>query len=261
MKWRKPLAALLSACLLLSCTSCSFVENYFGVTQEDKEIQQEKESHASEVSSALESDGMKKLGETITYNHSTWQDDGSTLKTTLEITINGVQVFENFADSGIPPEETFGGTYSKIVGENYEPPETPFVLVDITIKKVEGVEEYTGRDSCENIYFFYLFSKQQLEWEKENGRGVASIEMDYFSGHGDPGEDFKGDTYFWLDVGEEKDYQIGFFLDNFEEYIGKRDWEPYSWVPEQVVLSADEGLVLAFGINGYQYVDLETDTK
>ena len=151
MKWRKPLAALLSACLLLSCTSCSFVENYFGVTQEDKEIQQEKESHASEVSSALESDGMKKLGETITYNHSTWQDDGSTLKTTLEITINGVQVFENFADSGIPPEETFGGTYSKIVGENYEPPETPFVLVDITIKKVEGVEEYTGRDSCEHI--------------------------------------------------------------------------------------------------------------
>ncbi len=54
MKWRKSLSALLSACLLLSCTSCSFVENYFGVTQEEKQLQQQEESRASALSSALE---------------------------------------------------------------------------------------------------------------------------------------------------------------------------------------------------------------
>ncbi len=136
MKWRKPLSALLSACLLLSCTSCSFVENYFGVTQEEKQLQQEKESQVSALSSALEPGNMKKLGEPITCNWSTWQDDGTTLKNTLEVTVTGAQIFENFEDAGIPVEETHTGSLNKVLNtDKYTLPETPFVLVDVTIKK------------------------------------------------------------------------------------------------------------------------------
>ena len=252
MKWRKPLAALLSACLLLSCTSCSFVENYFGVTQEEKQLQQEKESQVSALSSALEPGNMKKLGEPITCNWSTWQDDGTTLKNTLEVTVTGAQIFENFEDAGIPVEETHTGSFNKVLNtDKYTLPETPFVLVDVTIKKTEGTTERKAMEDGLLCTMFSLYSRQQLEWCKEHERDVVMREPEYFSGHEEQNPEGNGYAYFWLDLGEEQNYQIGFFLKDPEESIGRDAF------PEEYVYSADGGLLIGIIDNHpLYYVDL-----
>ena len=74
----------------------------------------------------------------------------------------------------------------------------------------------------------------------------------YFSGHGDWEADYKGYTYYWLEVGEEKTYQLGFFLNDPN---GR-------WGGKEYLTSVDSGLLLGFtsNSNGYVvgYVDLET---
>ena len=255
MKWRKSLAALLSACLLLSCTSCSFVENYFGVTQEDQDYQEYRESQVSALSSALEPGNMKKLGEPITCNWSTWQDDGTTLKNTIEITVTGAQIFEKFEDAGIPVEETNAGSLNKVLNtDKYTLPETPFVLVDVTIKKTEGATERKAMEDGLLCTMFSLHSRQQLEWCKEHERDVVMREPEYFSGHEEQNSEGKGYGYFWLDLGEKQNYQIGFFLKDPEESIGRDAF------PEEYVYSADEGLLMGIGIySTLYYVDLEIE--
>ena len=64
----------------------------------------------------------------------------------------------------------------------------------------------------------------------------------------------KGYAYFWLDLGEEQNYQIGFFLKDPEESIGRDAF------PEEYVYSADEGLLMGIGIySTLYYVDLEIE--
>ena len=74
-------------------------------------------------------------------------------------------------------------------------------------------------------------------------------EPDYFSGHGDWGADYKGYTYYWLDVGEEKDYQIGYFLFDPNESPGKDD------DIRRMLTTAEGGLMLK--VNG-RYIDLDS---
>ena len=254
MKWRKSLSALLSACLLLSCTSCSFVENYFGVTQEEKQLQQQEESRASALSSALEPGNIKKLGETITYNHlDAWPDEGPTYSK-LEITVTGAQLFDSFADSGIPAEETYPGFLNEMLDtDEYTIPETPFVLVDVTIKKVESNSKQDGPYSNGILCtIFGLYNRQQLEWCKENDQEPMSQDPYYFSGHGEGFSDDQGYEFFWLDVGEEQNYQFGFFLRDPAKPLGRESFA------ETYVYSADGGLLMGIIDNTpLYYVDLD----
>ena len=76
-------------------------------------------------------------------------------------------------------------------------------------------------------------------------------EPQYFSGHGEELSDDQGYEFFWLDVGEEQDYQIGFFLRDPAESLGRDAF------PEEFVYSADEGLLMGILDNSpLYYVDL-----
>ena len=74
----------------------------------------------------------------------------------------------------------------------------------------------------------------------------------YFSGHGDWESDYKGYTYYWLDIGEEKTYQLGFFLNDPNSRWGGKD----------CLTSVDSGLMMGVDTGGMGqvglYVDLET---
>ena len=195
-----------------------------------------------------------KIGETFSVagrRVGSWDDgDGPPEPGKLEVTVLGYKVYDHYSDTGIPKEEFSCGT-------EFDIEETPLVMVEMKIKKVSGVKKDTGRESRENITSFQLFSKEQLQWgeeheEEQEIKPVIGEMCDYFSGHGDWEADYKGYTYYWLDVGEEKTYQLGFFL---RDPNGPRSGENY-------LTSVDSGLMLGFtsNSNGYVvgYVDLET---
>lgn len=103
----------------------------------------------------------------------------------------------------------------------------------------------------------HIGSKRQREYCKEIQYDVIWVGTSYFSGHDDAAYDYWS---FWLDVGEEKDYQIGYFLTDPQEGVGFKDWNP-----ETRCLSTDRDLLLAVGngMNGYysEFVDLEPELE
>ena len=136
-------------------------------------------------------------------------------------------------------------------GEEYQPPETPFVLVDVTIKEIEGPAEIESPDDGLLYTIFSLHSKEQLEYNDD----PLLLEPSYFSGHGEQNGSGNGYGYFLMEPGEEKDYQVGFFLRDLKDYVYARDFDPKDYVtsPEQV-------LVIAVVNSSFmEYVDLETD--
>lgn len=243
MNWKKILAIPVAA-LLLFATACNeAAPSEYSNTEEG--------THFAPTPTPTGASRFKKFGDTISYSESKYQDDGSTIRTKLEITVTGAQVFDTFADSGIPVEETDVGSLNKLLDtDKYTLPETPFVLVDVTIKETEGPAERKSREDGLNILMFSLHSKQQLEWCTENGIEAVMREPGYFSGYGEMEEDGKGYEYFWLEPGEEQEYQVGFFLHDLKDYANGKDFHPEEWVS-----SPDEGLMVS--INGLYYVDLE----
>ena len=186
-----------------------------------------------------------KLGETFQTSgqaSGTWDENGPPEPDLLEITVHGYKVYDHYSDSGIPKEE-----FS--CGSRFDIQETPLILVDLTIKKASGAEEDTGRKSRNLMTDFSLYGKKQLQWCKENDRNPLVTEPDYFSEHGPHSADGKDYAYYWLDVGEEKDCQIGYFLHDPNESPGKdSDIREY-------LTTAEGGLMLR--VNG-RYVDLDS---
>ena len=125
-------------------------------------------------------------------------------------------------------------------------------MVEMKIKKLSGIEKDTGMDSREITTVFALYSKEQLQWCEEHETEPAGRTSGYFSGHGGWGQGGKEYAYYWLDVGEEKTYQLGFFLEDPNGPWG----EKFSFT------SVDGGLMMGVdaGGTGFDslYVDLET---
>ena len=247
MKWKK-LFAIPAAALLLFATACN--------ESAPSEISQPDGLVESEPSpTPANTDALLKMGDVISYNAPSFS-----LPIKLEITVTGVQVFDSFADSGIPVEETQTGSLNEVLDtDQYKLPETPFVLVDVTIKETEGPEEREPPEDGIPITMFSLHSKQQIDWYEENypEGGPILREPEYFSGHEEQDAEGKGYGYFWMEPGQEQAYQVGFFLTDLEELANARNFHP-----ESRVASPDEGLVLGIGSNlNYSYVDLETDKE
>lgn len=194
----------------------------------------------------VSTDKPVKIGETFSMTGEyTGGDNGLSERAKLEVTVLGYKVYDHYSDTGIPKEE-----FS--CGEKFEISETPLVMVEMKIKKVSGAKEDTGRDSRENCTRFRLYSKEQLQWCKKNNETPGVKLPDYLSDHGDFGEDYKGYSYYWLDVGEEKTYQMGFFLNDPNGPLGDDD----------DLTSVTSGLMLGVDTNGIGhtslYVDLQT---
>ena len=186
-----------------------------------------------------------KIGETFNVagrSIGDW-DNGPPERGKLEVTVLGYKIYDHYSDTGIPKEEFSCGT-------EYEIEETPLVMVEMKIKKLSGIEKDTGKDSRELISVFALYSKEQLQWCEEHEMEPMGRTSGYFSGHGD-WED-NGYGRYWLDVGEEKTYQLGFFL-----------LDPNGpWGEKFSFTSVDGGLMMGVdaGGTGFDslYVDLET---
>ena len=188
-----------------------------------------------------------KIGETFNVagrSIGDW-DNGPPERGKLEVTVLGYKVYDHYSDTGIPKEEFSCGT-------EFDIEETPLVMVEMKIKKVSGVKKDTGRESRENITSFQLYSKEQLQWCEEHETEPIGELVGYFSGHGDWEADYKGYTYYWLEVGEEKTYQLGFFLNDPN---GR-------WGGKEYLTSVDSGLMMGVDTGGMGqiglYVDLET---
>ena len=243
---KKVAAFLLSAALLFSFAGCS----------ESAPIEVSRPDWATDPTPTptASSNEPVKIGDTFSVagrHVGSWDDgDGPPEPGKLEVTVLGYKVYDHYSDTGIPKEE-----FS--CGEKFDIEETPLVMVEMKIKKVSGVKKDTGRESRELITKFQLFSKEQLQWgeeheEEQEINPVIGEICDYFSGHGDWEADYKGYDYYWLDVGEEKTYQLGFFL---------RDPNG-PWGGGNHLTSVDSGLMMGVDTGGMGhiglYVDLET---
>ncbi len=219
---KKIVASLLLLCLLFG-TACG---NSAGNGTNDIK----NEVAISAAVSALEENGMKKIGEPVQYME--WNG------TEMEYTVQDVKIFDHYLDAGIPESEF-------VFGINEE----PFILLDIKIKKISG-SEWSSEDDYDNISTLQLYNKSMLE-AVANGDYPGISEICYFSGHGDMAEDDKEYNYYWLDPGEEAVFQVGWCV--HEPLIGR----------EQIAyLNNTEGLTLHIGsvnnTDGGKYIDLTT---
>ena len=188
---------------------------------------------------------LRKKGEPFTVQQiSSWDDEGPKY-TTLEITALDYEVFDSFQDTGIPEKD------------GYLLNDQPFVLVKVKIKKLDGPNEPPeDRESWLRAGNFGLVSKKQLE-NKRKGiiESILRRELNYFSGIDQSIERddafWRSPDAYWLDVGEEKTFELGFCLDNSEEFVGN---------PNDLFDSLEDGLVLGYwgGSEIIPYVDLET---
>ena len=234
---KKIMAFLLSAALLVACAGCSEAAPE-EISKPDWWVEATPTPDVSTVEPV-------KIGETFTIegvDDGNW-DNGPPEREKLEVTVLGYKVYDHYSDTGIPKEEFSCGT-------KYEIEETPLVMVEMKIKKVSGIEKDTGMDSRESITRFQLYSKEQLQWCEEHETQPIEKLSGYFSDHGD-WED-NGYSFYWLDVGEEKTYQLGFFLNDPNGPWGGKDG----------FTSVDGGLMMGVDTNGTGftslYVDLET---
>ena len=230
MDWKKFLAIPLAALLLFS-TACSEQSPTGDVIPKGPTQEEEEQSNAS---SALEEGGMKQIGDSISYSIVGGAQ--------MEATVQKVQVFDHYTDAGITEADCCYGVK-----------DTPFILLDVTLKKVSGPER-EGENDWDTLGEFYLTNQESLQLEAQGENGAMSPEMCYFSDHRpvEKEDDEKYYNQFWLDPGEEKTYQLGWCLhDGSEKSIRE---------PNVVLLMETEGLVLAVGadVTQEQYVDLGT---
>lgn len=86
------------------------------------------------------------------------------------------------------------------------------------LKNYPVCKKKTIRESQENISIFELYGKKQLQWCEENDFSPVSAWFGYFSDRVDINVDAMGYEWYWIDVGEEKTYQIGYFLEKSLQY-------------------------------------------
>ena len=189
-----------------------------------------------------------KIGETFTIAgeyDGVWDNGPPPERGKLEVTVLGYKIYDHYSDTGIPKEEFSCGT-------EYEIAETPLVMVEMKIKKLSGIEKDTGKDSREVTSVFALYSKEQLQWCEEHEMNPMGGRIGYFSGHGGWGQGGQEYGRYWLDIGEEKTYQLGFFLYDPNGPWGGKDW--FNSVDGGLMMGVDAG---GTGFDSL-YVDLET---
>ena len=232
---KKMVAFLLSAALLFGFAGCS----------ETAPEETSKPDWWVEPTPTPDGSNLRKKGEPFTVQQiSSWDDEGPKY-TTLEVTALDYEVFDSFQDTGIPEED------------GYLLNDQPFVLVKVKIKKLDGPNEPPeDRESWLRAGNFGLVSKKQLE-NKRKGiiESILRRELNYFSGIDQSierdDEFWRSPDAYWLDVGEEKTFELGFCLDDAEEFVGN---------PNDLFDSLEDGLVLGYwgGSEIIPYVDLET---
>lgn len=235
----KKMLPLLAAMMLLF-TACSEQAPGQSLAQNGDNVQLEQGKQ--EASAALEEGGMKQIGDSFSHLEMVTDENGKEISSEIEYTVQKVQVFDHYTDAGIAEEElTFG--YKN----------TPFVLVEIKAKKLNGPEKQTGVESTNSINFIQLTNKEGLEAQAKTGENsVLSPELCYFNDHYEgykPGG--KNYTNYWLDVGEEKVFKIGWCLHDGLE-VGAKE--------ESIrLLTETNGLILSlnnFSESENEYVDL-----
>ena len=232
---KKMAALIVTAALLFGFAGCS----------ETASIEVSKPDWWVEPTPTPDGSNLRKKGEPFTVQQvSGWNDEGPAY-TTLEVTALDYEVFDSFQDTGLPEED------------GYLLNDQTFVLVKVKIKKLEGPSEKPKeREDWLRANAFCLHSKKQLENQKKGIiEDILSQELNYFSGidHTLERDDafwISPDAY-WLDVGEEKTFELGFCLDDAEEFVGN---------PNDLFDSLEDGLVLGYwgGSEIIPYVDLET---
>lgn len=169
-------------------------------------------------------DGKPYEGKTLSYEFMDFKGD-EMFPVIYEFTVNQVQIFGNYSEAGLPEEKVWDKYCT-----NQE-----FILLDVTIKKTKGLEkaESSNMDSIECLK---LVNSTMRQAEK-NGKNNLPQVYCYFSGYSG-GDGF--DSY-WLDPGEETQFQIGWCL---SEYI------PQGKESNTVSLWDTEGLALYVGMDG-----------
>lgn len=188
--------------------------------------QEEDESVADET-------GMKKIGDTVTYRSTRYNDDGPVV-TEMEYTVQKVEIFDHYTDTGIPESEfSYGISDQKMI------------MLEVKVKKVSG-PAWQDEDDDENISCLQLNNKRMME-DQDN---ACMAEVCYFSGHGVVNEEGKGYNRYRLDPGEEAVFQVGWCVH-----------DPWTGIEKDpVYLDDTEGLTLFVGMGGSQrvgeYIDL-----
>ena len=203
MKARKKcvLAGVLAALLLF--TSCDTINAYLSGEQQTPQEPAEAQ-RAEDAKKATEEGGMKKIGDTVEYV-------SDLAGTKMAYTVQKVEIFNDYRDSGIPEEEL----------EPQELNENPIVVIEVKAKKVSGKEkqkvndEEDKFDEYSNIGDIRILNRGMLDEEKETGRAYMP-EILYFSGHPSAEDDSIGQHYckYWLDPGEEAVFQVAWQVED-----------------------------------------------
>ena len=244
MKARKKcaLAGVLAALLLF--TSCDTINAYLSGEQQTPQDPTESQ-RAEYAKKATEEGGMKKIGDTVEY-----QDFWGV---TMAYTVQKVEIFDDYRDSGIPEEEL----------KPCKPNDNPIVVVEVKAKKVSGPEkrETNGAedkfDDYQHINNIRILNGDLMEEEKKTGSALIPNVL-YFSGHPpvEEGGFRQNHCYFWLDPGEEEVFQVVWQVDDPVFEHGKR----------MIALdNLDGGLYLHIGGDSSPprgaYVDLEVNVE
>ena len=244
MKARKKcaLAGVLAALLLF--TSCDTINAYLSGEQQTPQEPAEAQ-RAEDAKKATEEGGMKKIGDTVEY-----EGLGGV---TMAYTVQKVEIFDDYRDSGIPKEEL----------EPCKPNDNPIVVVEVKAKKVSGPEkrkpsgEEDKFDNYESITDIRIYNGDLMEEEKKTGSALMPNIL-YFSGHPSAEEDpvrrYQG--RFWLDPGEEEVFQVVWQVADPVFEHGKR----------MIAFdNLDGGLYLHIGVESSPpvgaYVDLEMNVE
>ena len=244
MKARKKcaLAGVLAALLLF--TSCDTINAYLSGEQQAPQEPAEAQ-RAEDAKKATEEGGMKKIGDTVEY-----QDFWGV---TMAYTVQKVEIFDDYRDSGIPEEEL----------EPCKPNDNPIVVVEVKAKKVSGPEkrEPSGEedkfDDYESIAVIRILNGDLMEEEKKTGSALMPNIL-YFSGHPSAEEDptRMHQDDFWLDPGEEEVFQVVWQVEDPVFEHGKKSLR---------FDNLDGGLYLHIGVESSPpkgaYVDLEMNVE
>lgn len=240
-KLHKVCTALLSL-TLMACTACTPVETNapvensltganIGVTAPVEPISEHNlatKNSFSRALAAMNNGTLKKIGDTVQVNC------GDKI---MEYTVQDVQIFDHYTESGIPKSEFVFGLSDE-----------PFILVEVKVKKVSGMERI-DEDHMDSLTLSVL-NRDMLE-EEVNGNSVCRAEICYFSGHGEIEESGKKYHRYWLNPGEEAVYQLGWCVH-----------EPWPANEPDGYLNNTEDLVLNISPQNWgegEYIDLCTE--
>ena len=101
----------------------------------------------------MEDGAIKGIGDTVRIN------SGDKI---MEYTVQNVQIFDHYTDSGIPKSEYVFGLSDE-----------PFILVEVKVKKISGMK-WINEDLEDDICNLSIFNRSMLE---EESKGLSLIHI------------------------------------------------------------------------------------